>query len=196
MELKRQVEVRMPTKFGEFNMVAYSEDENDHFPHFAMVHGTMDTKEAVPVRIHSECLTGDLLGSARCDCGEQLHKSLQIAEAKGGIVLYLRQEGRGIGLMNKMRAYIQQDKGLNTIDANLHLGLESDAREYDIAIAMLKDLGVKTIDLMTNNPEKIKAIEESDIVLRSRIPIIIPPGESNKSYLETKKNFMGHLLPL
>lgn len=192
--MKRQVEVKMPTKFGLFNMVAYSENPEEQFPHFAMVHVDMDPKGVVPVRIHSECLTGDLVGSARCDCGEQLHKSLEIAEAKGGIVIYLRQEGRGIGLLNKMRAYIQQDKGLNTIDANLHLGLESDSREYDIAIQILKDLGVNVIDLMTNNPEKIKAIEESDIILRSRIPIIIEAGESNKSYLDTKKDLMGHML--
>lgn len=192
--MKRQVAVKLPSKYGDFDIMAYSNDPEDLHPHLAMVQRHVDPKSVVPVRIHSECLTGDLLGSARCDCGDQLEKSLQIAEAKGGIVIYLRQEGRGIGLMNKLRAYINQDKGMNTIDANLHLGLDSDNRNYEIAISILKDLGISEIDLITNNPEKIKAIEDSSIKLRSRIPIIIEAGEDNKNYLKTKEDLMGHIL--
>lgn len=192
--MERQVVAHLPTKYGDFDIMAYSDTENDYYPHFALVHREMDSKSIVAVRIHSECLTGDLLGSMRCDCGDQLAKSLEIAHSRKGIIIYLRQEGRGIGLINKLRAYNHQDTGMNTIDANLHLGLESDGRTYEIAVSILNDLGISSIDLITNNPEKIKAIESSNITLRARIPIIIEPNDGNRSYLNTKEKLMGHML--
>jgi GTP cyclohydrolase II len=165
-------------------------------PHLALVHENFDTNQPVLVRIHSECITGDLFGSKRCDCGEQLDRALELTAAKGGIVLYLRQEGRGIGLINKLKAYNLQDNGLNTMDANVHLGLEVDARQYDVAIKMLELLGVKKIRLLTNNPEKIEAFESSKITIVERVPLIIEPNEDNLSYLKTKADDMGHMFDL
>jgi 3,4-dihydroxy 2-butanone 4-phosphate synthase/GTP cyclohydrolase II len=175
-------------------MVVFSEDENEERPHFALVHKDIDKSEPVVVRIHSECLTGDLLGSVRCDCGEQLHQSLKMITVKKGILIYLRQEGRGIGLINKLKAYNLQDEGYNTIDANIHLGFEADERDYALAIEILQQLSITTIDLITNNPEKIEAIDQSVIQLHSRIPLIIAPKPSNQSYLDVKKDQMGHLM--
>jgi len=189
----RQADVVMPTKWGKFKMIAYAATKEEQMPHLAMVHEYYEPGQPVYVRIHSECLTGDLFGSKRCDCGEQLEAALKIAAEKGGIVIYLRQEGRGIGLINKLKAYQLQDKGLNTADANVHLGFEIDARHYDIAISILDDLNIKEIHLMTNNPLKIKAIEHSKIKVVSRIPIIIEPQEENIGYLRTKEDLMGHL---
>ncbi len=162
-------------------------------PHLALVHETMDNQGPVLVRIHSECMTGDLFGSKRCDCGEQLDKALELAAENGGVVIYLRQEGRGIGLINKLKAYNLQDKGLDTIQANTHLGFEADEREYDIAIKILKDLGIKAICLLTNNPDKIEAIEHSAIHIVHRVPLVIQPKTENLQYLETKRKEMGHL---
>ncbi len=196
MDLKKQSEATIPTPWGEFLLQAYSTEVEDSMPHLAMVAQSFDpSKGPVLVRIHSECLTGDLFGSKRCDCGEQLDKSLELAAENGGVIIYLRQEGRGIGLINKLKAYQLQDKGLNTADANLHLGLEVDDRGYDIAIEMLLSLGIKTIQLLTNNPEKIAAIEKSELKLLDRVPLIIKPQKENIDYLKTKKDLMGHLLP-
>ena len=192
--MKKQVEAGIPTNWGFFNMVAYSEEGTEPMPHLALVHPEMDPNQPVYVRIHSECLTGDLFGSHRCDCGEQLDKAMQMVAQKKGMVLYLRQEGRGIGLINKLKAYNLQDKGLNTADANVHLGLEVDARQYGIAVEMLQDLGIRSIHLITNNPLKIEAIEESDITVSSRVPIVIEPKAENEAYLKTKEELMGHLL--
>lgn len=192
--MKKQVEAGIPTTWGVFNMVAYSEADNEPMPHLALVHPEMDPSKPVYLRMHSECLTGDLFGSQRCDCGEQLDKAMQLVAERKGVVLYLRQEGRGIGLINKLKAYNLQDEGLNTADANVHLGLEVDARQYGIAVAIMKDLGIDTIHLMTNNPLKIEAIEDSSIRVESRIPIVIEPKEGNMAYLETKEKLMGHLL--
>lgn len=192
--MKRQAMVEIPTKWGSFNMIAYSVEEHDKMPHLAMVHKDFDESKPVYVRIHSECLTGDLFGSFRCECGEQLDGALQIAAEEGGMVIYLRQEGRGIGLINKLKAYRLQDTGLNTADANTHLGLEIDSRQYDIAIKILEDLNVKAVHLITNNPLKIDAISNSDIQLISRVPLLIAPKQENRSYLKTKKDLMGHLL--
>ena len=192
--MKRQSEADMPMPYGKFRMVAYAEEIGEKMPHFALVSESMNPSQSVLVRIHSECVTGDLFGSKRCDCGEQLDKALKLAAQNGGVVVYLRQEGRGIGIINKLKAYQLQDTGLNTIDANTHLGLEVDARQYDIAIDILKDLGIKEIDLLTNNPKKIEAIEHSDIRIRKRVALDIPAVKENYGYLKTKKEEMGHLL--
>ncbi|HKK75470.1 MAG TPA: GTP cyclohydrolase II [Saprospiraceae bacterium] len=191
--LKRQAEALIPTPWGNFNMIAFSSDEQDWMPHLALVHEDFTTDHPTLVRVHSECITGDLFGSKRCDCGEQLHTALKETAATGGVVLYLRQEGRGIGIINKLKAYQLQDLGLNTIDANVHLGLEIDARQYDVAIAMLKELDIKKIRLLTNNPDKVEALEQSNIEIIERVPLIITPKKENLGYLKTKQEKMGHL---
>jgi len=192
--MKRQSEAIMPLPYGNFKMVAYANRKGEKMPHLALLSEHMDPQSTVLVRIHSECITGDLFGSKRCDCGEQLDASLKMVAKNGGLIIYLRQEGRGIGIINKLKAYNLQDQGLNTIDANTHLGLEVDARQYDIAIKILDDLGIRSIDLLTNNPEKIEAIEKSSVQIKKRIPLIIPPQKENYSYLKTKKEEMGHLI--
>ena len=196
ISLVRQAEAMIPTPWGNFNMIAYATSSDDWMPHIAMAHEDFNSEGPVLTRIHSECITGDLFGSKRCDCGEQLHRALEMTAAVGGIVLYLRQEGRGIGIINKLKAYQLQDIGHNTIDANLHLGLKVDARQYDIAVAMLQDLKVSTVKLLTNNPGKIEAIENSSLHIIERIPLIVSPQKENKNYLDTKKNQMGHLFDL
>ncbi len=192
-KVKKQAEALIPTTWGNFNMIAFSARANEWMPHLALVHEDFDPDSAVLTRIHSECITGDLFGSKRCDCGEQLHKAMLMTAEAGGIVLYLRQEGRGIGIINKLKAYNLQDIGLNTVDANLHLGLEVDARQYDIALEMLEALGIKRIKLLTNNPDKIEAFERSPIEVVDRVPLIVEPNADNLNYLETKRNDMGHL---
>lgn len=194
--LRRQAEALIPTPWGHFNMVAFSESPDDWMPHIALVHASCQPEEPVLTRIHSECMTGDLFGSKRCDCGEQLVRALEMTAAEGGVVLYLRQEGRGIGIINKLKAYQLQDQGHNTIDANLHLGLEVDARQYDTAVCMLEDLGIQRIRLLTNNPEKIEAIEQSPVTITERVPLIIRPQQENRDYLQVKKTQMGHLFNL
>lgn len=165
-------------------------------PHLAMVHEDFSNDQPVFVRIHSECLTGDLWGSHRCDCGDQLSKAMEIASLHGGVIVYLRQEGRGIGIINKIKAYRLQDAGLNTIDANLHLGFEADERSYEIAVNILKDLDIQSIRLLTNNPEKMDALTAQGIAVAERIPLIIQPQSENEDYLRTKQDQMGHLLGL
>ncbi len=194
--MERQSEVMIPTRWGNFTMIAYAEHDSEKMPHLAMVHERFTTGEPVFVRIHSECLTGDIWGSKRCDCGEQLDKAMQIAAEHGGVIVYLRQEGRGIGIINKIKAYKLQDAGLNTIDANIHLGFEADERSYEIAVAILKDLNISSIRLLTNNPEKIDALTELGIDVTERIPLIIQPQSGNAEYLRTKQEHMGHLLDL
>ncbi|MBK7407699.1 MAG: GTP cyclohydrolase II [Saprospirales bacterium] len=192
--MKRQAEAIIPTPWGEFSMIAFSEDQSDVMPHLALVHERIDRSKPVLVRIHSECLTGDLFGSLRCDCGEQLIRAMELAAEQGGVVVYLRQEGRGIGLINKLKAYTLQDQGMNTLDANAHLGLEVDGRHYEVAIAILQDLGIEAVHLLTNNPTKLEAIERSTIRLVSRVPIIIQPKKENWKYLKAKQELMGHFL--
>jgi GTP cyclohydrolase II len=191
--LKKQAEAFIPTPWGNFNMIAFAERNDTWMPHLALVHEDFDPSKPVLTRIHSECITGDLFGSKRCDCGEQFHRALEMIAEEGGVVLYLRQEGRGIGIINKLKAYNLQDRGLNTVDANLHLGLKVDARHYDIAIEMMEALGISKIRLLTNNPDKIEAIDNSSIEIVSRVPLIIEPNDSNRDYLRTKQNDMGHL---
>jgi len=192
--MKRQSEANIPIPQGSFNLIAYAEDSSDQMPHIALVSEGLDVSKPVTIRIHSECLTGDLFGSKRCDCGEQLEKSLNIIAAKNGVLLYLRQEGRGIGLINKLRAYQLQDSGLNTLDANTHLGLKVDDRHYDIAIMMLHDLKIDKINLLTNNPDKIAAFDDADIQILNRLPLVTTPLPENEKYLSTKQDLLGHLL--
>jgi 3,4-dihydroxy 2-butanone 4-phosphate synthase/GTP cyclohydrolase II len=186
------VSSRLPSKYGQFVIDAFDSGREEQ-PHLAL-HNAGVHNEVVNVRIHSECITGDVFGSTRCDCGEQLSASLQHIEQHGGVLLYLRQEGRGIGLVNKLKAYNLQDEGLDTIVANHQLGFATDMRNYDAAIAILKQLGIIRINLLTNNPEKLEAFENSGIHVESRIPVIISPVADNERYLQTKKDGMGHMI--
>jgi len=192
--VERVVEVRMPTDFGEFRAVAYT-NEVDNKEHVALVKGDIDPSQPTLVRVHSECLTGDVFHSHRCDCGPQLAAALQQIEAAGsGVLLYMRQEGRGIGLINKLKAYKLQEQGFDTVDANIKLGFAPDLREYGIGAQILKDLGIKQMRLMTNNPRKIRGLEGYGIEVVERVPIQMVESESNASYLRTKKSKLGHLL--
>lgn len=191
--MKKQAEALMPTPWGIFKMSAFADNPNEEMPHIALLHENTDKTKPVLVRIHSECMTGDLFSSKRCDCGEQLQRALELTAEKGGVVLYLRQEGRGIGIINKLKAYNLQDTGMNTAEANAHLGLPIDSRHYDIAEKMLLDLGITKIHLLTNNPLKIEEMKSSKIEVVSRIPLVIPPQKENEFYLQTKANLMGHL---
>ena len=191
--MKRHSQALLPIPEGNFHLCAYAEKEEEKMPHLALYSTDIDVSKPVNVRIHSECLTGDLFGSKRCDCGEQLEAALQIISETNGLLIYLRQEGRGIGLIQKLNAYQLQDKGLNTIDANLHLGFEVDERNFDDAIFILKDIGITQVNLLTNNPEKIKVFDGSGIELVERVPLIIDPVQENEGYLDVKKNILGHL---
>lgn len=186
------VSSRMPTIYGEFVMDAFDSGRPE-MPHLVLRNKGSESP-VVNVRIHSECLTGDVFGSTRCDCGEQLATSLRYVEDNGGVLVYLRQEGRGIGLVNKMKAYNLQDQGMDTIVANKHLGFEADLRGYNEAISILKHLGITRINLITNNPDKLDAFKESGITIENRIPILIDPRPENRTYLDTKKNNLGHFL--
>ncbi len=191
--LKNQVITTLPTQWGTFKIMAYSETDDNPMPHLALVHEDFDSTKPTYIRIHSECLTGDLFSSKRCDCGEQLDVAMQKAAQEGGVVLYLRQEGRGMGLIPKLKAYNIQDTGVNTADANTHLGFAVDSREYGEAIAIMKDLGITKVHLLTNNPLKVKALEDSEIEVMSRVPIVIPSKKENEKYMEAKRDLMGHL---
>lgn len=190
--IKIQAKSNLPTDFGNFKMVAFSDSEENWMPHIAMIAENTDFTKPVNVRFHSECITGEIFHSKKCECGQQLDAGMKYMQENGGIILYLRQEGRNIGIINKIKAYELQDLGLDTVQANLHLGLPADARDFTVAIDMLKILGVKEINLLTNNPEKAKYVEQSTIKLNKRIPLIIKPNEINHSYLKTKKEYFGH----
>jgi len=184
----------LPSRFGEFQICGFV-SPCDQKEHTAIIKGDVVDKEGVVTRVHSECLTGDVMGSKRCDCRDQLLESLKIIEKEGtGIVLYLRQEGRNIGLTEKIKAYALQDQGLDTIDANIHLGYQPDERDYGIAANCLKNLKVKSIKLLTNNPEKIQQLMAAGIKIDERLPLIIEPSEHSRAYLETKAARSGHLL--
>ena len=192
--LKLQAESNVPTQFGEFRMMAFSEDDKNWMPHMALIAKDTDLEKPTNVRIHSECITGEVFHSKKCECGEQLDSAMKYMQENGGIILYLRQEGRNIGIINKLKAYALQEKGLDTVQANLQLGLPADDRDFSVAIDMLEQIGVKSVNLMTNNPEKIKFIKDSNIGYNSRIPLQIKSNEASASYLKTKKDYLGHLL--
>ena len=184
----------LPSRFGEFQIAGFV-SPCDGKEHTAIIRGDIVGKEGVVTRVHSECLTGDVMGSQRCDCRDQLLESLKIIEnEKEGIVLYLRQEGRNIGLTEKIKAYALQDHGLDTIDANIHLGYQPDERDYGIAANILNNLQVKSIKLLTNNPDKIRQLSDAGITIVERLPLIIEPTEYSRAYIETKAARSGHLL--
>ena len=192
----RVAEAKLPTTYGEFTVMAYKSDI-DSDEHVALVMGDITTSEPVLVRVHSECLTSDVFGSLRCDCGEQLAIAMhKIADEGRGVLLYMRQEGRGIGLHNKLRAYELQDSGLDTVEANLSLGFEADLREYGIGAQILADLGLHKIRMMTNNPKKLIALEGYGLKVVEQVPILANPNPHNLHYLETKQKKLGHLLKL
>ena len=193
--VKRVATVHMPTKYGgDFTAIAYS-NMVDQNVHIALVKGDITPEEKVLVRVHSECLTGDVFGSRRCDCGDQLHKAMEMIQKEGkGVVLYMRQEGRGIGLPNKLKAYELQDKGLDTVEANLQLGFKADLRDYGIGAQILVDLGIRKMRIITNNPKKIVGLEGYGLKIVERVSIETKPHEENILYLKTKKKKMGHLL--
>jgi 3,4-dihydroxy 2-butanone 4-phosphate synthase/GTP cyclohydrolase II len=192
----RVAEAKLPTPYGEFSAIAYKSDI-DPDEHLALVMGDISSGEPVLVRVHSECLTGDVFGSLRCDCGEQVGLAMEsIAKEGRGVFLYMRQEGRGIGFHNKMRAYALQDKGLDTVEANLSLGFPSDLRDYGIGAQILADLGLHKIRLLTNNPKKVIGLEGYGLKVVETLPIITTPNPYNRDYLETKKKKLGHLLDI
>lgn len=196
LSIEDKVQTRIPTKHGEFTLHYYTNTQ-DHKEHIALVKGDVANKDDVPVRIHSECFTGDVLGSRRCDCGEQLDMGLDIINKAGfGVLIYLRQEGRGIGLLKKLQAYNLQDQGLDTVDANLHLGHLADERQYDIAAMILTDLKVRSIALITNNPQKIDELTQLGTLVKRRIAIEPHIHVDNLDYLKTKAERMRHLLSM
>ncbi len=195
-EVTRMITTRIPTEHGDFELCFYTNTLDDK-EHLALFMGDVKNAESVLVRVHSECFTGDVLGSRRCDCGEQLDRSMaMVAKAGVGVVLYMRQEGRGIGLLNKLRAYNLQDQGFDTVDANLMLGHKADEREYSLAALMLEDLGVASVRLVTNNPAKISALESAGITVSERVSLEVAANNDNAGYLLTKAQRMEHFLPL
>lgn len=192
----KEAEAKLPTKFGDFRMIGFKEKKSE-LCHVALIKGDISENEAILTRVHSECLTGDAFGSKKCDCGEQYEAAMKMIEEEGsGILLYMRQDGRGIGLLNKIKAYALQDTGLDTVDANLALGFEEDMRDYKISADMLKILGVSEVKLITNNLAKIEGLVKNDIKVIERVPIQIKPNKNDVFYLKTKKERMNHLLEL
>jgi GTP cyclohydrolase II len=191
----RYSEAEVPTDYGVFRIVVYRESANPDVEHCAIVRGDVRGARDLLIRVHSECFTGEVLHSLKCDCREQLDQALRfIAEEEKGAVIYLRQEGRGIGLGNKIRAYALQEQGADTVDANLRLGFAADARHYHVATAMLADLGVLSVAVLTNNPAKVDALRADGVAVTGRVPMDIVPNQHNREYLDTKRERMGHLI--
>lgn len=194
--VEKVAEARLPTEFGEFRIAGYKSLTSDE-EFVCVFKGEWDEKTAVPVRIHSQCLTGDVFHSIKCDCGPQLQRAMETIEKEGrGVIVYQQQEGRGIGIINKIRAYALQDEGADTIEANTRLGLEVDLREYEQCVEILKDMGVKKVKAMSNNPEKLKAMRDGGLTITERLPIEFKPSKDTQKYLSVKKFQMGHLLNL
>lgn len=192
--VERVVEVNMPTDYGDFHLIAYRQKDSGE-EHLALVKGTWKADEPVLVRMHSSCLTGDVFGSRRCDCGPQLHAAMAMIQREGkGVVVYMQQEGRGIGLLNKLKAYKLQEQGADTVEANLMLGFQMDARDYGVGAQILHDLGVRKIRLITNNPKKRSGLLGYGLQITENVPVQVPPNEHNHKYLLTKKLKMGHEL--
>src|SRR5579859_139048 len=193
-QIKRHLDVSLPTEYGDFQLVAYEEKATQEI-HMALVKGTWEKNEPVLVRVHSSCVTGDIFGSCRCDCGSQLHNAMTMVEKEGkGVVLYMKQEGRGIGLLNKLKAYKLQEQGLDTVEANLQLGFDMDNRDYGIGAQILHDLGICKIRLITNNPKKRVGLMGYGLAIVENIPIEIKPNPHNEKYLQTKRDKLGHLI--
>jgi GTP cyclohydrolase II len=189
-----QAQSKIPTDYGLFTIYAFSENEKDWSPHLVLVAENTNYSKTVNVRFHSECITGEVFHSKKCECGQQLDAAMKYMSEKGGMIVYLRQEGRNIGIINKLKAYALQEQGLDTVEANLRLGLPADGRSFDVAVEMLNLLDVKEINLLTNNPDKLKSVENSRIILKSRIPLEIDSNEINAGYLVKKKDYFGHFL--
>jgi 3,4-dihydroxy 2-butanone 4-phosphate synthase/GTP cyclohydrolase II len=194
--IEQVVEVDMPTKFGHFKLVVFRErNDPNGLEHLALIKGTWTSEEPVLVRVHSSCFTGDILGSLRCDCGEQLHCAMEMVEHEGkGVVLYMNQEGRGIGLVNKLKAYKLQEQGMDTVEANLHLGFPMDKRDYGLGAQILRHLGISKIRLISNNPRKRAGLKGYGMEIIENVPVKISPNPHNERYLDTKRNKMGHIL--
>ncbi|MFA6049066.1 MAG: GTP cyclohydrolase II [Candidatus Micrarchaeia archaeon] len=191
--VRRGAQARLPTRFGDFSAIAFESGDVSH-AYLALVKGSVRGKENVLVRVHSECLTGDALFSRRCDCGAQLKKSLELISKEGGVLVYSRQEGRGIGLFNKIAAYALQDKGLDTVEANNKLGFTADLRKYDVCAGILQNLGVRSVRLLTNNPRKVEGLKKGGVKVLGRVPLQTVPTEDDEKYLRVKKRKLGHLL--
>jgi 3,4-dihydroxy 2-butanone 4-phosphate synthase/GTP cyclohydrolase II len=190
--IEELVRVDLPTKYGHFKLIAFRE-KNTTNEHLALIKGEWQKDESVLVRVHSSCFTGDILGSLRCDCGEQLHKAMQMVEKKGqGVILYMNQEGRGIGLVNKLRAYKLQENGLDTVEANLHLGFPMDKRDYGVGAQILRSLGISKLRLISNNPKKRAGLSGYGLEIIETVPIEVDPNPHNEKYLQTKRDKLGH----
>ena len=192
--IQREITVQLPTHVGDFNLYAYRQKQTDQL-HLALVKGEWDKNESVLVRVHSSCVTGDIFGSCRCDCGEQLKKAMELVEKEGkGVIIYMNQEGRGIGLINKLKAYKLQEQGRDTVEANIELGFNMDERDYGIGAQILRDLGVSKMKLMSNNPKKRAGLIGYGLEVVEVVPLEIAPNPHNEHYLRTKKNKMGHTI--